>query len=221
MKKNYTHISIIMDRSGSMTTIAKDMEGGLTSLIETQKLVEGDATISLARFDDVYEVVYNFAPLKNASGFKLEPRGWTALLDAMGKCFTETKEKIKSMAEEDKPEKVLFIIITDGAENASKEFDKTTVNGMIKELRNCNEKDENQPDEDGINWDFIFLGANQDAIQEGGKYGIRGDAAMTYNTTSAGSQATFASLSAHLTTYRSMDNASVSFTEDDRKKALK
>ncbi len=220
MKKNYTHIAIIMDRSGSMSTIAKDMEGGLTTFIKKQQQEDGEATITLARFDDQYDVIYDFAPLKNATDFKLEPRGWTALLDGMGKTFSATKEKIKAMPDEDKPEKVIFIVITDGGENASKEYDKATVTGMIKQLRNTNEKDENQPDLDGISWEFVFLGANQDAIQTGSSYGVSNRASMTYAATAAGSTSTFESLSLNVSNYRSMKSCSVSFSDEERKKAI-
>lgn len=90
MRKDYTHISIVLDRSGSMSGIAKDMEGGLRSFIEEQKKVDGKCTVSLYRFDDTTDKVYDFIDIQEASDFKLEPRGMTALNDAVGYAIKDT-----------------------------------------------------------------------------------------------------------------------------------
>ena len=219
MKQNYTHLSIVMDRSGSMSGIAKDMEGGIKSFIENQKKVEGEATITLAKFDDQYDVVYDFTPISQVNDFSLNPRGGTALLDAMGRTMESVRERIKAMNSEDQPAKVIFIFITDGEENSSHTYDRNRIFEMISDLRNSNEKDENQPDEDGTVWEFVFLGANQDAIQAGGSFGIRAQASMTYSQSAQGAQNMFDSLNATTTCYRcAVPGAAYAFTDEDREK---
>lgn len=213
-KSNYAHIAIVMDRSGSMSNIAKDMEGGLKNFINDQKNVEGTATLTLAKFDDTYELVYDFVTLDQATSFRLEPRGSTALLDAMGRTMEEVRTRINGMDDTDKPSKVIFIFVTDGGENASRSFNRQRIFDMISDLRNA-ENDVNRPDENGTLWEFIFLGANQDAISEGGNLGIRSAASMTYDASAAGSAAMFTSLNRTMSDYRTK-SASYEFTQQDR-----
>lgn len=216
-KSKYTHISTVMDRSGSMSGIARDMEGGLREFIDAQKAVEGEATLTLARFDDTYEVVYDFVPLSQATSFTLDPRGSTALLDAMGRTMESVRASIHGMTDEERPEKSIFIFVTDGGENASREYNRQRIFDMIRDLRNS-ENDVNRPDENGTVWEFVFLGANQDAISEGGGYGIRAASSMTYDASAQGSRAMFASLTNNMTAYRSksVDNATLDFSQEDR-----
>jgi len=216
-KKNYTHIAVVMDRSGSMSNIAQDMEGGVRSLIDAQKLIEGNATITLARFDTSYDVVYDFVDIKDATDFRLEPRGSTALLDAMGMTLESVRNHIVQMDAAERPEKVMFIFITDGGENASHEFTRARVLEMISDLTNADEQGLSQEDENGITWDFRFLGANQDAIAEGGGYGIRASASLNYCATSDGSATMFDSLTRSISDYRTKGVKAANFTEEDRK----
>ncbi len=204
-KQNYTHIAIVMDRSGSMRSIEKDMSGGLLKLVEDQKSVKGDATLTLAKFDQLYELVYDFEPLNNVDDFELIPRGMTALLDAMGKTIVSVKEKIDSMKDDDKPSKCIFIFITDGQENSSTKYSKSQITEMIENCQQCED----------VHYDFVFLGANQDAIAEGSSYGIRGDASLTYGANTQGTNHMYDSLSRSLKMSRETGQT-LSFCEQDR-----
>lgn len=168
MKENYTEIIVVLDRSGSMQSIAKDMSGGYNSFIEEQKKDKvGEKRISLYQFDDKYEAVYSGCLVESVPPLNLVPRGYTALLDAIGKAITDTGLRFRAMKEEDRPSKVLMMIITDGGENASKEFGHTVINKMITEQR------------EKYSWEFIFLGANQDSITVARDLGI--NTTNTYN----------------------------------------
>ena len=206
-KKNYTHIISLIDCSGSMSNIKSDMEGGFDDFIKRQQKVEGEATSTLIQFDDQYEVIHENVAIKDVSKFYLKPRGTTALLDAIGKTLENERKRIKAMDEDEQPEKIVCIIITDGQENASKKYNREHIFSMISDL-------EGQEDPQ---WDFIFLGANQDAIQEGGSIGIRAGSTMTYDTSSIGTQSLFSSLSRNMTRYRSCSSKEkYSFSEEDR-----
>lgn len=215
-QKNYTHIAIVLDRSGSMANIAKDMEGGLKSLIDEQKKLEGKATITLARFDDHYDVVYDFSDISTVSDFSLSPRGMTALLDAMGKTMESVRSKIMQMDDADKPEKVVFVFVTDGQENASKQYKRNRIFEMISDLSNKDGNNINQPDNDGITWDFKFIGANQDAINEGKRLGIRDGASLNFMATSNGSAEMFTTLTRSISSYRTQGIEASNFTEQER-----
>jgi len=210
-KKNYTHIGIVLDRSGSMASMKKDVIGGFNTFIEEQNKVEGEATITFAQFDTQYDLLQDFTKLSNVpvlTDHVFQPRGSTALLDAMGKSLTDVRSKVKTMDEEERPEKVIFVFITDGEENASHEYNKDRVFKMIEDLR----------DEEEINWEFVFIGANQDAIQAGGNVGVRASAALTYDASGAGATTAFMSLSKGMASYRtcSDSNAAYSFSDEDR-----
>ena len=215
MKNDYCHISVVLDRSGSMASTAKDVIGGFNTLLTDQKKVDGKATMTLAQFDDYYEVLQNFADLAGVPDLSTRtfvPRGSTALLDAMGKTLQSVKERIDAMASDEQPSRVLFVFITDGGENASTQFTRARVFEMIEDLKKSSE------DRDSIKWDFVFIGANQDAISEGGSLGFSRSASLTYSATSAGSTMAFDSLSRGITSYRcATESANYSFSEDDRK----
>lgn len=159
MKPNYTHIAILVDRSGSMQSIQKDMELGLKSFIEQQKTVPGECTFSLADFDTEYVEIFNFAQL-NEFNYNLKPRGGTALIDSMVRLIDSVGQSLAEKAEDERPEKVLFITITDGEENSSCEFSSEDLKKRI------------QTQENDYKWQFVYLGANQDAFSVAGKYGI-------------------------------------------------
>lgn len=215
-KENYTHVAIVLDRSGSMNNIASDMVGGLKTLIEEQKQLDGEATLTYATFDDEYELVHDFINLNDVNEISLNPRGLTALLDAMGRTISNVKEKISKMKKDEKPSKVLFVFITDGMENASGEYTRDAVFKLINELKSDGKPRE---DQDEPLWDFVFMGANQDAISEGGSMGFSKGSSFTYAATSDGVKNSFSSLSRNMSNYRSAmsSNASFSFKEEDRK----
>lgn len=200
---------MVLDRSGSMESIADDTIGGFNKFLDDQKAVPGQATISLVQFDDKYEVVMDGSAIASANRLDRKtfvPRGSTALLDAIGRTINKTGDRIGKMEEKDRPEKVLFVIITDGQENASREFTNEKINEMISHQR------------DIYQWQFVFLAANQDAISTASKMGIGANASMTYAANSAGSKAAFASLSANTASLRCCAGpADYSFAEEDRK----
>jgi len=212
MKKGYTHIAIVLDRSGSMASMTKDVIGGFNTLIKDQQTVEGEATLSMAQFDDIYEVLHDFAPIKDVSELTSKtfvPRGSTALLDAMGRTMEEVREKILNMKDKDQPSKVIFVFITDGEENASSKYDRPKIFQMIKDLKSDEREDE-------VNWEFVFIGANQDAIQAGSSIGIQRAASLSFAASGAGADLAFKSLSKGLTSYRTVCD-SYAFDDSDRK----
>lgn len=182
MRKGLTEVVFILDRSGSMSGLEADTIGGFNGMIEKQKKEEGEAIISTVLFDDVSEVVYDRVPVD-----KVEPmndkqyyvRGCTALLDAIGGAIHHISNVHKYARDEDRPEKTLFIITTDGMENASREYSYDKVKGMIEKRKKEND------------WEFLFLGANIDAIEVAGRFGINADRAINYECDSAGTKLNF------------------------------
>lgn len=207
MKENYTDINIVLDRSGSMESIKSDTVGGFNSFLNEQKKVAGEATITLVQFDDIYEEVYkaiplNEAPLLNNDTFI--PRHTTALLDAIGKTIVQTGNRLAATQENQRPEKVIFVILTDGLENASHEYKIERINQMISHQR------------DAYKWEFIFLGANQDAIATASQMGIAQSHALTYAANTIGTQKAFDAVAGHVASYRANVAPSASFSDEDR-----
>ena len=177
MKKNLTEVVCILDKSGSMSGLERDTIGGYNSMIEKQKKEDGEAYISTVLFSDYSKVIHD-----RVSVDKIEPMtekeyyvdGCTALLDAVGDAIHHIKTVHKYVREEDRPEKTLFIITTDGQENSSKRYSYDKVKKMV----------EHQKEKYG--WEFIFLGANIDAIAEAGRFGINQEMAVNYNCDEVG-----------------------------------
>lgn len=189
-KPNSTEIIFVVDRSGSMQNIAADMRGGFDAFITKQKETPGECKVTLAQFDDHYDVVYSARPLNEVAALELEPRGSTALLDALGRTISETGARLKKMRESERPSQVLFVVVTDGHENASREWNRDRVFRMITEQR------------EKYNWEFIFLGANQDSIATATALGISASNSVTYDANAGGSKALFRGLSANVSSYR-------------------
>ena len=177
MKKNLTEIVFILDRSGSMAGLEDDTIGGFNAMIEKQKREPGEAYVSTVLFDNECVVVHDRVDIQ-----KIEPmtrkeyyvRGCTALLDAVGKAIHHIGNVHKYARPEDRPEKTLFVITTDGMENASHQYSYDRVKMMIE--RNT----------DKYGWEFLFLGANIDAAKEATRFGIRADRAANYHADSEG-----------------------------------
>lgn len=214
MKKNYTHISVVLDRSGSMESLKSDTIGGFNSFLSAQKDLDGEATITMVKFDDEYEIMCNMVSIKD--GIELtnetyQPRGGTALLDAIGRTINSVEHTLSEKSEDEKPEKVIFVIITDGEENRSREFTRDQIMEMINRHR------------EEMKWEFIFIGANQDAIQAGGSMGFRAGNSYTYDASVQGTQVMYQGLTRGMTSYRSMEADVVKgvnyafFSDDDRK----
>ena len=172
MRKNLTEIVFILDRSGSMGGLERDTIGGFNSMIEKQKKEDGEAYVSTVLFDNHQEVIHdrvNLQEIQPLTGREYYVRGSTALLDAIGGAIHHIGNIHKYAREEDRPEKTMFVITTDGMENASRKYDYNRVKAMI----------ERQKEKYG--WEFIFLGANIDAAKEAARFGISADRAVTYH----------------------------------------
>ena len=179
MRKGLTELVMILDRSGSMSGLEADTIGGFNSMIEKQRKETGEAYVSVLLFDDKTEVLYDRTEIRKVEPMTDRPyyvRGCTALLDAVGGAIRHIGNIHKYAREEDVPEKTLFIITTDGMENASRDYNYETVRRMIEQR-----KEENH-------WEFLFLGANIDAVSVAGRFGINANRAVRYEHDRAGTK---------------------------------
>ena len=186
MKKNLTEIVFILDRSGSMSGLEADTIGGFNSMIERQKNAEGEAMISTVLFDNTSEVIHDRVSVQSIKPMTRDDytvRGCTALLDAIGGAIHHIGNVHKYARNEDVPEHTLFVITTDGMENASRQYDSEKVKKMI----------ERQKEKYG--WEFLFLGANIDAVETARHFGISEDRAVNYHSDSEGTQLNYEVLS--------------------------
>lgn len=168
--KNKTEKVIILDRSGSMIACKADMEGGLNTYIESQRSAPGEVTVTYITFDTVVDTVLENVPISMVGKLKLVPRGGTALLDAIGQTLNKVGNRLSKTPENDRPGLVDVIVITDGGENSSREFN----NDQIKQMITTQENE--------FNWKFTYLGANQDAFGIGGSLGFNVKSTSNYNT---------------------------------------
>ena len=186
MKKNLTEIVFILDRSGSMSGLEKDTIGGFNAMIQKQKREPGEALISTVLFDNEIEVIHDRVDIQEIRPMTEEDyyvRGCTALLDAVGGAIHHIGNVHKYAREEDRPEKTLFIITTDGMENASRKYSYDRLKRMI----------ERQKEKYG--WEFLFLGANIDAAREAARFGISEDWAANYHADSKGTAVIYEAMS--------------------------
>ena len=185
MKKNLTELVFILDRSGSMAGLEADTIGGFNAMIEKQRKEPGEAVISTVLFDNETEVIHDRIPLDRVPRLTEKEyyvRGCTALLDAVGGAIHHIGNVHKYAREEDRPEKTLFVITTDGLENASRRYTYDKVKAMIERQR------------EKYGWEFLFLGANIDAAREAARFGIRADCAADYHADSIGTEAVYESV---------------------------
>lgn len=179
MREGLTEVVMLLDRSGSMSGLENDTIGGFNSMLARQKMQPGEAYLSVILFDNRSEVLYDRVDIREASPMTAEQyyvRGCTALLDAVGGAIRHVQTIHRYAREEDRPEKTLFIITTDGMENASRQYSLAQVHRMISDAR---EKD---------HWEFIFLGANIDAVEVAGRFGVRPDRAVRYEHDAEGTR---------------------------------
>ena len=205
VNQELTDIVIVLDRSGSMATVVDDTIGGFNTFLQGQKAAEGRARLTLTQFDTEYEIVCERKEIVEVSplnGSTYIPRGGTALLDAIGRTISSVRGQLSSEHAGERPWKVVFVIITDGHENSSREFDRSQIFEMIRR----------QQENDG--WEFLFLGANQDAIHEAGTIGIGADKAAAWKN----ADAVHRIYSEKLAQVRAMhDKSALAFDEDDRR----
>lgn len=191
MKAGYTHISLLLDRSGSMTSIANDVIGGFNTFLQEQKDAPGKATFTMAQFDNNFDYLYKFADIHNVVPLTIgtfNPRGGTALNDSLCKLIDETGQELAILPDNEKPAGVLFVIITDGQENMSWKYKSGDVKQRIEHQ------------EAVYNWSFTYIGANVDAFAESSQLGIK--EFMSFTADSAGVDNMYRSLSKKSTSYR-------------------
>lgn len=195
MKSGLTYIIFVIDRSGSMASIREDMIGGFNSFIKIQQAAKlGEVRVFAYKFDDVYEPMFedidlNTVPQLDRNNYV--PRNMTALYDAMGTTIDNIGARLSAMKEEDRPEKVLVVTITDGEENSSHKFNQQNVADRIKTQR------------EQFNWDFAYIGANQDSWAVGHSIGYTKGTTLDYKADSDGTAYAFDTLSRGVTSYRS------------------
>lgn len=171
MNKDYTHITMIIDRSGSMSSCWKDVEGGYTEIVKTNKAEPGKCTFSVAVFDNTCELLEDFTDIQKVKEeLSVKPRGGTALLDAIGKTIVTVGENLAKLDETDRPMKVLVVIQTDGEENCSNEFNKEQIKKLIDEHTNT------------YKWEFQFIGASLQSVKDASSWGIKNQNTSMYST---------------------------------------
>lgn len=198
---NYTHISFLLDRSGSMQAIKEDTEAGFDAYIEQQRSQPGRCTVTLAQFDTEYETVSHGVDIAEVDALRLEPRGATALLDSMARLINETGQYLAAMPEDQRPGSVVVGIMTDGHENSSVEWTRAAIKKLI------------ESQEADYGWTFSYLGANQDAIEVGRSMGIAAERSLTYGTGDGDAAAAFAAYGASTARLRSSAAAGMTIAE--------
>jgi len=192
-KQAFTSINIVLDKSGSMADLADETIKSVNKFIEEQKAVGDDAIFTMALFSDKYELLYDGVSLKEVkpldhNSYKTD--GWTALLDAIAKTINSTSIKIRAMKEEDRPSKVIFMVITDGAENSSREFNREQVFKLLDLHQN------------EYKWQAIFLGCEKDSIVAGEKFGFTKGSSYTYSNSKIGAANLYRNISDSVASYR-------------------
>lgn len=206
-RPNYTDITILLDRSGSMVSIAPETIAGVNQFLDDQRQLTGDVTFSLIQFDHEYLRICEAVPLREFPGLdagSFRPRGNTGLLDALGRGVFETGRRLDAMPEQERPSLVLFATFTDGCENASCTFDRPVVRNMVLHQR------------EKYNWEFLYLGANQDALTEASTLGIPAGNVLTYAATPRGAQLALCALSQAALAFRRNSAAEGSIQPQDR-----
>ena len=193
MKKNLTELVFILDRSGSMAGLEKDTIGGFNAMIEKQRGEAGEAVISTVLFDSFTEVIHDRLMLEAVPRLTEKEyyvRGCTALLDAVGGAIHHIGNVHKYAREEDRPERTLFVITTDGWENASRRYSYEKVKQMITHQK------------EKYGWEFLFLGANIDAAKEAARFGIDEDRAANYHADSMGTEVVYQAVNETVCSFR-------------------
>ncbi|MBE7161430.1 MAG: VWA domain-containing protein [Williamsia herbipolensis] len=165
---NLSLVAALLDRSGSMQSIVDDTCGGFDAFIATERSADVETVVSLAQFDTEYEQVYTHRPIVDVPPLDLQPRGGTALLDAIGRFVTEIGTDLAARPEQDRPGAVTVLVMTDGMENSSREWTVDAVRALIRQQ------------EEQYAWTFVFLGANMDAVDVGTSMGFSADRSLTY-----------------------------------------
>lgn len=205
MRQDLTEIVAILDRSGSMAGRTEDVIGAYNNLIKEQKEVEGQANVTLVQFDSEYQLLYDRLPISEVRPLTKQvyfPRGSTALLDAIGRTINSIGAALARTPEDERPGKVIFVINTDGYENSSREFTAERIREMITHQREV------------YKWEFLFLGADQDAWATGSNYGLAIGQTLGYDNNKQGITSAYAQVSSTLRTFRE-SGATPTFEDTD------
>ncbi|HHT68262.1 MAG TPA: VWA domain-containing protein [Firmicutes bacterium] len=193
MKQGLVELVFILDKSGSMSGLESDTIGGYNSMLAKQKQVEGECVVTTVLFDHGYELLHDRIDIKAVQAITeddYQVGGSTALLDAMGRTINKIATAQKNTSEEYRAEKVMCVIITDGEENSSREFSLEKVKQLVEQHK------------EKANWEFVFLGANMDAIQTAGYFGISSDRAQSFHADKEGVALNFAVMSESVAEFR-------------------
>ena len=205
MRENLTELVFILDRSGSMAGLESDTIGGFNSMIEKQQKKAGEVFVSTVLFNDQTEVIHDRVSngkIKKLTEADYYVRGCTALLDAVGGAIRHIANVHKYVREEDRPAKTLFVITTDGLENASRKYSFTDLKKLI------------QNQQEKYHWEFLFLGANMDAIKVAGSMGIKQDRAANYNCDEVGTALNYQIINEAVSRARSCNFSDIAMTFD-------
>jgi len=210
MRPDHTHVTVILDRTGSMEAIRDDTIGGFNAFLRAQRNEPGQATLTLVQFDtqDPYEIVHRFKPLADVPELTREtfvPRASTPLLDAMGRGINDLEKSLHELPDSERPSRVVMVIVTDGQENSSREFRKNQISKMIEEKR------------DRAGWQFVFLSADLNAIDDAVSLGVRPAAVLLFEASHAGTTSAWESASRRIAEYRGGRSSEMAFTDEDRK----
>lgn len=202
MRQNLTSVNVIIDSSGSMEHLTNETISGFNTFVADQRNVQGDVVFTLCVFNTRSELVHDAIPLAKVPNLTIEtyrPNGYTALLDAVGSTIDRVGRKLAAMPEEERPSKVIFLIITDGEENSSRKYTLEQVKSMVTHQR------------EKYSWEFVFLGANIDAIAAGTSLGVTASNSVGYTASSVGTKALYSNVSRSLGNYRIASNQQVDF----------
>jgi uncharacterized protein YegL len=204
---NLSLIVVILDRSGSMASCKTDMEGGLNTFLKEQAALPGECRLTLVQFDTTHEMIHDYVDLKTVGHVELNPRGFTALYDAMGWTITKVGKQLAELPEDDRPGNVTVVVVTDGMENSSVEWRSHTIMELVTQ----------QTKE--YKWEFTYLGANQTAIKVGASLGVAAASSLTYGTTPQAVGNTYRILSSSVSSHRATGQ-SIGYSDEDRTTAL-
>lgn len=199
---NHRHVLLIVDRSGSMGTIQKDMEGGIRSFLEDQKQLPQRTTVGLVDFDTRVETHHWFTDLKDVGRYRLVPRGMTALRDTVGQTVVRLGEDLAALPEDDRPGQVVVVIVTDGLDNRSVEYGGDALRALLL------------GQQETYGWEFIYLGANQDAVATGQELGIPAANSVTYTASGLGTESVWSAVSGSV--LRGASGLGYGFTDEER-----
>jgi len=208
MPQDYTHITIILDRTGSMESIRDDTIGGFNTFLTQQQAAPGSATLTLVQFDsqNPYEIIHRFRPIRQVPKLtraKFVPRASTPLLDALGRGINDLEQSLAELEPEYRPAKIVFVVVTDGQENASQEFRKDQIEKMIKARTEQN------------HWQFVFLSADLAAIEDAGSLGFANRAMQPFAKTQDGVVGVWHCLARNVQDFREDRKDNIDFTSDD------